>query len=484
MAETQTTDCLPVRDEFFWLEQINKATLVINTEEGLSPKEEAKCFATAIQSVFEDAEKPGAARPKTVISLEPLLIQKVGPKISILHVGRSSQDMHSTYRLSLCRDNAIRIMNALNEVCDAMTGMADEHRETLVVNYTNGVAAQPNTLGHYLLGILAGFNRDRERLTQFVKRFDFCPMGSTVLNGTSWPLNRRRMASYLAYSDITHNCYDGTLGINVDMPVEFAEILQSIGLHIGTFIQDITVQYAQSRPWMLLQEGTGTTYVSSAMPQKRNPGLMVNTRSAASQTIADANAILLRAHNIVPGMMDAKNQTCALAATKTAVGALGMLKRVIQSLKVNKERALEELNSDWTASQELADVFVREYGLPFRIGHHVVSQMVSYARANNVYPLTFPYAQMQKIYSEVIQNEFPEASKELPMSETEFRSLLNPREIINRRAVEGGPQPSAFACQYKEQTEANLLFKNWVTETKERIENALNTLQKDFSKYL
>ena len=482
MADTKPADILPMRDEFFWLQQINKATLVINTDEGLSPKEEAKSFADAIAGVLEDAEKPGFVRPKAVIKLEPLLIEKAGPRITILHVGRSSQDMHSTYRLAMCRDNAIRVMNALNSVSEAMTAMAEEHRETLVVNYTNGVAAQPNTLGHYLIGLLAGFNRDRERLTEFVKRFDYCPMGSTVLNGTSWPLNRRRMAKYLSFSDITHNCYDGTLGINVDMPVEFAEILESIGLHICTFIQDITVQYAQARPWMILQEGADTTYVSSAMPQKRNPGLMVNTRSAASQTIADAAAILLRAHNIIPGMMDAKNQSCALAATKTALGALGMLTRVVKALKVDKERALEELNNDWTASQEIADAMMREYGLPFRVGHHVASRMVSFARANSIKPLDFPYEEMKTIYTEVIKEEYPEGNPELPMTEAEFRSLLNPRDIINRRAVEGGPQPAAFAVQLTEQKEVNARYAAWVVDTSKRIEVALATLDEDFAK--
>ncbi len=233
---------------------------------------------------------------------------------------------------------------------------------------------------------------------------------------------------------------------------------------------------------MILQESADTTYVSSAMPQKRNPGLMVNTRSAASQTIADANAILLRAHNIIPGMMDAKNQSCALVVTKTAVGALNMLTRVVKALKVDKARALEELNNDWTASQEIADAMMREYGLPFRVGHHVASKMVSYARANAILPLAFPYEQMKAIYAEVIQSEYPEGDTNLPMSEAEFRSLLNPRDIINRRAVEGGPQPEAFAKQLTEQKEINAQYVSWVESTKDAIEKALNALDADFNK--
>jgi argininosuccinate lyase len=43
-------------------------------------------------------------------------------------------------------------------------------------------------------------------------------------------------------------------------------------LHAGAFIQDVMSQYGNPRPWILLKEGGDNTYVSSAMPQKRNPG--------------------------------------------------------------------------------------------------------------------------------------------------------------------------------------------------------------------
>ena len=35
-------------------------------------------------------------------------------------------------------------------------------------------------------------------------------MGTTVLNGTSWPLNRKRMSDYLGFSAIVDNAYDAS----------------------------------------------------------------------------------------------------------------------------------------------------------------------------------------------------------------------------------------------------------------------------------
>jgi argininosuccinate lyase len=108
-------------------------------------------------------------------------------------------------------------------------------------------------------------------------------MGTTVLNGTSWPLNRTRMADYLGFAAMVDNAYDASQIASMDHPVEVGAIVTSIALHVGNFIEDMMTQYAQARPWILLQEGGDTTYVSSAMPQKRNPGILNNTRRDAKK---------------------------------------------------------------------------------------------------------------------------------------------------------------------------------------------------------
>src|SRR5262249_10584544 len=63
----------PPRDEFFWLGEINKATLVINTDEGLLDKAMAPRLAAGVAKVIADGNQPGAKRPSTVITFEPLL---------------------------------------------------------------------------------------------------------------------------------------------------------------------------------------------------------------------------------------------------------------------------------------------------------------------------------------------------------------------------------------------------------------------------
>ena len=77
---------------------------------------------------------------------------------------------------------------------------------------------------------------------------------------------------------------------------------------------------------------------------------------------------------------------------------------ILNSLVISPDRALEELNNDWTASQELADVLMRKYKLPFRVGHHFASEVVDFAKAKNIKPLDFPYAEAQRIYAEAVKD--------------------------------------------------------------------------------
>jgi argininosuccinate lyase len=468
------------RDEFFWLGEINKATAVINTDEGLLDKAMAPRLAAGIAKVLQDGAQPKAKRPSTVITFEPLLIEAAGQDVTLLHAGRSSQDMHATYRAAILRDQLLDLAEQLNRTSGAMVKLAEKHAGTIVPNYTNGVAAQPNSYGHYLLGHAAGLERDAQRIREAYARIDRSPMGTTVLNGTSWPLNRTRMADYLGFAATVDNAYDASQISSQEEPVEVGAVVTGIALHTGAFVEDIMVQYAQSRPWILLAEGGGNTYVSSAMPQKRNPGLLNNTRRDASQVIALAMVPLLQAHNIPPGMPDAKEVKSNGEMVLSTIAVLKQWERILGQMVISPERALEELNSDWTASQELADVLMRKYRLPFRVGHHFASEVVEYAKAKDIKPLQFPYADAQRIYAETVKGST--YAQALPMGEAEFRATLDPVAIVNNRASAGGPQPAEMARMLKAAQGQLAQQSGWIQARRARIASSLARLDADFDR--
>ncbi len=472
------------KDEYFWLSEINKATVVVNSAAGLLDEKTARSAAAAIAKLDVEAETDVALRVKSYIAYEPLLIARSSPEITIMHAGRSSQDILSTQRAAMLRDGTIELAEALDAVIERLISLARTHRDTIVPNYTNGVAAQPNSYGHYVLGIVASLLRDRARLSEFYVRLNECAMGATVLNGTGWPLNRDGMAERLGFARPRRNALDCTCLAPVDMPLELASIAGAVAVRAGSMVNDIMVQYAQPRPWIILQEGGENTYVSSAMPQKRNPGLMNNCREDASDVIGEMQTLFTRAHNVVPGMTDGKSVAKNARMIATTVGMLKRFLKVLNALVINPERALEELNSDWTASQEIADRLMKDHGLPFRIGHHMASRMVGYARKANILPLDFPYAEMQRIYREEIEAEFPSASPVLPMSEAEFRDALDPRRIIAGRRTAGSAAPAevdAMTAEAEAQLAAAVARRQ---EAVRRIDAAHQALEAEFRTFL
>lgn len=468
----------PPRDEFFWLGQMNKASLVINSQEGLLDPALAPDIADALTQVIAAGDAPDGERPRTVISFEPLLIDAGGPQVTLLHAGRSSQDMHATFRAAMLRDKMLELADQLHATTTTMVDLAERHAGTIVPNYTNGVAAQPNSLGHYLLGHAAGLDRDAQRIREAYARIDRSAMGTTVLNGTGWPLNRQRMAEYLGFPALVENAYDASQISSMDHPVEVAGIVTSVALHSGNLVEDIMTQYAQTRPWMLLEEGGENTYVSSAMPQKRNPGLLNNTRSDASQAIALAMGPVLQTRNITPGMPDPKDVADNAAMVDAGIATLSRLDAVLQALVIDQDRALEELNSDWTASQEIADRLMRDHGLPFREGHHVASEIVTHARRNGMGPLDFPYAEAQRIYADAIAGT--EAPADLPLTQEQFRQALDPAAIVAARATSGGPQPQEMTRMIGTARARLDDHAGWIAARRGHVDAALDRLDADF----
>ena len=122
------------RDEFFWLGEINKASVIINSEEGLLPKEDTPEIAGALLTVIEAGNEPDGERPSTVISFEPIWIEAGGVEVTLVHAGRSSQDMHATFRAAIQRDKLLELADQLNTTSATMVDLAAEHVDTIVPN--------------------------------------------------------------------------------------------------------------------------------------------------------------------------------------------------------------------------------------------------------------------------------------------------------------------------------------------------------------
>ncbi|WP_235504023.1 MULTISPECIES: argininosuccinate lyase [unclassified Acidovorax] len=468
------------QDTFYWFGRINMASAVMNVEQGIIPKPLAGRIARGVEQSIAQASAPGGKRPTDVLQVEKIITDAVGPEATLIHTGRSRQDIHSTLNAAQLRLEMLDFADALDQVRAGLITIAQAHTATYVPAYTNGVQAMPISYAHYLLAFADSFGRDSARIREAYARVNLSPMGTAVLSNSSWNINRERLAQLLGFDGLIVNSLDAGQISTYDIPIEATSIASSTAIRVGAFMQDVHTQYHQTRPWLLL--ASSRTYTSSAMPQKANPGIIQNTRAKASDVVASAQASLWRAHNVTPGMIDYKN-TWSPAGAKTFVQGVEMLQQftdVLDSLRIDPARALEELESEWTTSMELAEALQRSHGIPFRVGHHFASDVVLFAKERNIRPKDFPYAEAVRIYREA-GRKYDLKEQRLPLGEKEFRRALSPAEMVLTRTGTGGPQPQEVQRMIASGKDSLARDRAWSAEARQRLLSAEAALNAAFA---
>jgi argininosuccinate lyase len=469
------------RDRFFWLSQINKASAVMIVERGIVPKPLGAKIFDAINRVDAAGDAPGVARSGDYLKVEQDLMAVGGPDISRLHSGRSRQDIGSTTQRLITRDDFLAAFEKLNGLRAALLALAALAPDAIIPAYTWGVQAQPITLGHYLSAYAAAFEREAIRMREAYARLNLSPLGAAALGTSSFAVDRARLAELLGFDAPVENSLDANQISPIDGGAELAGLATSGALTLGALIADVTAQYAQTEPWILLAEGdeTGT---SSIMPQKRNPSGLVRLRAEASNLIGEAGTFALIAHNVEPGMSDYKDfgnpKEYPNVILRDMAALFAHADAVVRTMRFRPERALDEVNSDYSTTTELADTLQREADVPFRIGHHFASELVNYGRGHHLRAGQIPFAEAQRIYAEVAATA--KVEPKLPLSEAQFRRSLSAENMVTASKGLGGPQPAEVARMLAAAGDHLAADKAWLDSTRGKLTAAAQRLDQAF----
>ncbi len=450
-------------DAFHWLGEINKASAVMVVEQGIVPPTLAAPIATAIATVIANGARPAAARPADYLALEALLIEAGGPDVTRVHSGRSRQDIGATFIRLFLRDDLLVLLDSLNQAREAVIRLAERDPDAIVPAYTWGVQAQPTSFGHWLGAYGAALARAAERMRQCHARVNLSPLGSAALGTSSFPVDRPRLADLLGFDGVAENSLDATQIAPADLRAEAIGIASSTALTVGMLLADITQQYAQTRPWLILNQGASTG-VSSIMPQKRNPSGLVHLRRLASTVAAGASVFAFQAHNVPSGMHDYKpDGPDAMLADATRM--LTDLAGLLPDFRFDADRALDEVNAEYSTTTELADVLQRDADVPFRAGHHFASDLVTYGRANRLRPAEIPFVEAQRVYAQAVARFGLPPS--LPLTEPEFRQTLSAQGMVRASKGMGGPQPAEVARMRADQRGRLGADRDWVAAARD-----------------
>ena len=469
-------------DQFYWMTEINKTSAVMLVERGIVPKELGAKIADAITRVDADGKKPGAVRSRDYLKVEKDLIAAGGPDISRLHSGRSRQDIGSTTERLILRDDFLAALDKLNGLRRALLAFGAQAPDAILPAYTWGVQAQPITLGHYVSAYASAFDRAATRMREAYLRLNLSPLGAAALGTSSFPIDRPRLAELLGFDGPVENSLDANQISPIDGGAEIGGLTTSAALTLTTLIADITAQYGQAEPWIVLTEGDETG-ISSIMPQKRNPAGLVRLRAEASTLIGEASTFALLAHNVQAGMSDYKDfgnpDFYPNKMLHDMAGLFEHAEAVVKTLRFNSARALDEVNSDYSTTTELADTLQREANVPFRIGHHFASELVNYGRGHHLRASEIPYVEAQRIYADIAAAA--NLDRSLPLSQERFRVVLTAENMVTASKGLGGPQPAEVTRMLKSANERLAGDQAWLDATRAKLASATQKLDKAFA---
>jgi argininosuccinate lyase len=461
-----------------FLDQINKACIVMLAEAGIVPQAVAARIAGGIAQVIEQmsaqAKDSAPRRSADYLDYEPRLVAVVGADASRLHSGRSRQDIASTIARMNLRDGVLQAVGALIIARESTLALAAQHTETIIPAYTHGVQAQPTTFAHYLHALAAALARETQRLREAYQRINRNPLGAAALATSSFPIDRKRLAALLGFDGLLENTYDANHLAPVDSALDVASALSIAAVQIGQFAQDLHTQYADPVPWFLLATGE-LTGVSSIMPQKRNPAALEQLRAQASLLLGDMQTVFLLSHNNRTGMFDYRMYDPVPCAR--ALQVFTLLAQVIGGIAVNRERALAEVHADYSTTTEIADALMQKADVPFRIGHHFASKLTDYGRGHGLKLGDIPYAQAARIYQEQTQQA-------LPLDEPAFREAISAEYMVFGRKGAGGPQLSEINRMLAEESANVAADSAWLKGAADHLERAAATRAQAFDALL
>jgi argininosuccinate lyase len=142
-------------------------------------------------------------------------------------------------------------------------------------------------------------------------------------------------------------------------------------------------------------------------------------------------------------------------------------------------RALDEVNSDYSTTTELADTLQREADVPFRIGHHFASELVNFGRGHRLRASDIPYAEAQRIYADVASAA--KVDTRLPLTEVQFRRSLTAENMVATSKGLGGPQPAEVARMLTAARDHLATDRAWLDRTRGKLTAASQRLDEAFA---
>jgi argininosuccinate lyase len=369
------------------------------------------------------------------LNIEARLTSLVGDAGKRLHTGRSRNDQVATDVRLWLRDEIAAIGGLLTELQRALVEVADKNAEVILPGFTHLQVAQPVSFGHHLLAYVEMFSRDAERMGDVFRRTNRLPLGAAALAGTSYPLDRERVAKSLGMVDdqgeacVCQNSLDAVS--DRDFAIEFTAAAALCMIHFSRFSEELVLWMSQNFGFIDLADRFCTG--SSIMPQKKNPDVPELARGKTGRVVGHLMGLitLMKGQPLAYNKDNQEDKEPLFDTVDTVKDTLRIFVELVAGITVKPEAMERAALRGYATATDLADYLVKK-GLPFRDAHEVVAHAVKFAIQRGLDLSDLPLATLQSFNPTIADDVY---------------EVLSLRGSLNARNLLGGTAPAQVRAQ-------------------------------------
>jgi argininosuccinate lyase len=358
------------------------------------------------------------------LNIEARLTALVGDAGKRLHTGRSRNDQVATDVRLWLRGEIDALAPLLVHLQSALLDVAAGHTETIMPGTTHLQVAQPVSFAHHLLAYVEMFARDMERLADVRKRVNRLPLGAAALAGTSYPLDRERVAKTLGFDGLCMNSLDAVS--DRDFAIEFCAWASITMMHISRLAEEIVLWMSQNFGYIDLADRYCTG--SSIMPQKRNPDVAELARGKTGRVYGHLTALLtlMKGQPLTYNKDNQEDKEPLFDTVDTLAATLRIMAEMVAGIVVKPEAMERAAQRGYATATDLADYLVKK-GVPFRDAHEVVAAAVRHGLQRGLDLAELPLDTLKTFHASI--------------GEDVYEAALTLKASLNARQVIGGTAP-------------------------------------------
>jgi len=307
------------------------------------------------------------------LNIEKRLTELVGDAGKRLHTGRSRNDQVATDIRLYMRAAIDDISGLLRDLRAALVDLAEQHADTILPGFTHMQVAQPITFGHHILAYVEMFGRDAERMADARTRVNRLPLGAAALAGTTFPIDRLRVAKTLDFDDVCRNSLDAVS--DRDFAIEFCAAAALVMTHISRMSEELVIWMSPRVGFIDIADRFCTG--SSIMPQKKNPDVPELARGKTGRVNGHLIALLtlMKGQPLAYNKDNQEDKEPLFDTVDTLTDTLRIFADMARGISVKPDAMRAAALQGYATATDLADYLVKK-GLPFRDAHEAVAHAV------------------------------------------------------------------------------------------------------------